>query len=241
MLPGYRDAGSGRWNSAWQRSASGVAPLSSMQMQFVTWLDRVLYRHPFEGASARRYARRERPAFGNLDDRLLDAIAPLLAPAQRLLDLGAGPATFAAAAAARHPHLAVVAVEPSRTFARTQPGLHAVRAAGEQLPLADASIDVAMCLSSIRHVQDRSATLRELRRVVRGTLVIVELDPAADPRRIAAHADQLGTVLRRAFGPLVVRTAPSADAIAQLAVRAGWRLQSRRDDAEQPVYIMELR
>ena len=240
MLPGYREARSARWNSEWQRSASGVAPLSSIQMQWVTWLDRVLYRQPFEGASARRYAHRERPAFGNLDDRLLDAMAPLLGGARRLLDLGAGPATFAAAAAARHPQLAVLAVEPSRAFARTQPGLHTVRAAGERLPLADASIDVAMCLSSIRHVQDRSATLRELRRVVRGTLVIVELDPAADPRRIAAHANQLGTVLRRAFGPLVVRTAPTANTIAELAVRAGWRVHARRDDAEQPVYIMEL-
>jgi ubiquinone/menaquinone biosynthesis C-methylase UbiE len=209
-------------------------------MPWVTWLDRMLYRHPFEGASARRYASRERPAFGNLDDRLLDAMTPHLAGARRMLELGAGPATFATAAAARHPHLTIVTVEPSRTFARALPRLHAVRGAGEQLPLADASIDVAMCLSSIRHVQDRSATLRELRRVVRGTLVIVELDPAADPRRIAAHADQLGTVLRRAFGPLVVRTAPTADTIAQLAVRAGWRVHARRDDAEQPVYIMEL-
>jgi ubiquinone/menaquinone biosynthesis C-methylase UbiE len=210
-------------------------------MAWLTWLDRALYRHPFEGASARRYAIRERPAFGTLDDRLLDDMAALLAPARRMLELGAGPATFATAAAARHPHLAVVTIEPSRDFARALPGLTALRAAGEQLPLADGSIDVAMCLSSIRHVRDRRATLRELRRVVRGTLVIVELDPAADARRIAAHADRLGSVLRHAFGPLVVKTAPSADTIAALAVEAGWRVHARRDDAEQPVYVMQLR
>ncbi len=201
----------------------------------------MLYRHPFEGASARRYASQERPAFGNLDDRLLDGMGQALASARSLLDLGAGPATFASRAAARHPDLTVLAIDPSRDFATSHPGVHVLRAAGEALPLGDRSIDVAICLSSIRHVRDRTATLRELRRVVRGTLVIVELDPTADDRRVAAHADRLGSrVLRRAFGPLVLRTAPTADAIIGLARDAGWRVRARRDDAIQPVYIVEL-
>ncbi|HUJ60363.1 MAG TPA: methyltransferase domain-containing protein [Kofleriaceae bacterium] len=206
------------------------------------WLDRFLYRHPFEGASARRYATAERPAFGGLDDRLLDGLAGALAGARRLLDLGAGPQTLAARAAARFPALAVIALDPSRDFARARAGVAAVRAAGEALPLGDAAIDVAICVSSIRHVRDRAATLRELRRVVRGTLVIVELDPEAEPARIAAHASRLGSpLLRRAFGPLVVRTAPPAAAITALARRAGWQLAGRRDDPEQPVYVLELR
>lgn len=205
------------------------------------WLDRVLYRQPFEGASARRYASQARPAFGDLDDRLLDGMAPMLAKARCLLDLGAGPATFAARAAARHPGLTVVAIDPSRDFARPQPGVRVIRAAGEALPLAGGAVDVAICLSSIRHVRDRGATLRELRRVVRDRLVIVELDPRADPRRIAKHADQLGSVLlRRAFAPFVLRTAPTADAIASLAVEAGWRVSGRRSDPVQPVYVLEL-
>src|SRR5207237_300202 len=103
-------------------------------------LDRVLYRRPFEGASARRYARAERPAFGDLDDRLLDRLD--LTGARRLLDLGAGPGTFAARAAARFPRLSVIAVEPSRDFRAS------VRARGEALPLADAAIDVAIMLSA---------------------------------------------------------------------------------------------
>ena len=202
------------------------------------WLDKVLYRHAFEGASARRYASAERPAFGALDDRLLDVLE--LAHARRLLDVGCGPRTFAARAAARFPALSVIALDPSRDFARRQDGLAVLRAAGEALPLADGSIDVAICLSSIRHVRDRGAVLRELRRVSK-RLVIVELDPRASPRRIAAHADRLGsTVLRHAFGPLVARTAPTCDAIAALARDAGWRELARRDDVEQPVYILEL-
>ena len=129
---------------------------------YVPLLDRFLYRYPFEGGSARRYARDERPAFGNLDDRLLDRMA--LTGTEHLLDLGCGPATFVRAAAARHPGLVIVPIDPSRDFARPP----VVRAAGEALPLADRSIDVAIMLSSIRHVRDRTRTLRELRRVVRG-------------------------------------------------------------------------
>jgi ubiquinone/menaquinone biosynthesis C-methylase UbiE len=154
-----------------------------------------------------------------------------------LLDLGCGPGTFARRAAELCPGLTVVAIDPSRDFAR--PGM--VRAAGEALPLADRSIDVAICLSSIRHVRDRAATLRELRRVVRDLAVIVELDPSADRRRVATHADRLGSMmLRRAFGPLMLRTAPPAAAIARLAVDAGFAVRALRDDPIQPVYIMEL-
>jgi ubiquinone/menaquinone biosynthesis C-methylase UbiE len=209
---------------------------------YVPLFDRLLYRRPFEGASAARYARDERPAFADLDDRLLDDLAGDLDAAhggtgRRLLDVGAGPATFARRAAARLPALTVIAIEPSRDFARAG----VVRATGEALPIADGAIDVAICLSSIRHVRDRAATMRELRRVVRGVAVIVELDPAADRRRIGNHADRLGSrLLRHAFAPLVVRTAPPAAAIVDLARAAGFALRARRDDAEQPVYILEL-
>jgi len=205
---------------------------------YLPLLDRLLYRHPFEGGSARRYARDERPAFGDLDERLLDDLAPeLTGEARRLLDLGCGPATFARAAAARFAQLTVVAVDPSRDFARRG----VVRAAGEALPLAGRSIDVAICLSSIRHVRDRAATLRELRRVVRGLAVIVELDPDADRRRIANHADRLASpVLRRLFGPFVLGTAPPAAAIVTLARDVGFTLRALRADPIQPVYIMEL-
>jgi ubiquinone/menaquinone biosynthesis C-methylase UbiE len=205
---------------------------------YVPILDRLLYRHPFEGGSARRYEHDERPAFGDLDDRLLDDLAPELAGAnRRLLDLGCGPATFARRAAARFPGLTVVAIDPSRDFARRG----VIRATGEALPLAGRSIDVAICLSSIRHVRDRARTLGELRRTVRGVAVIVELDPDADRRRIANHADRLGSpLLRHLFAPLVLRTAPPAAAIVTLARDAGFALRDLRADPVQPVYIMEL-
>lgn len=210
---------------------------SAVRVQ-VPLLDRLLYRHPFEGRGARRYARDARPAFGDFDDRLLDGLAPALdGPGRRLLDLGCGPGTLARRATARFPALHVVAIDPSRDFARAG----VVRAAGEALPLADRSIDVAICLSSIRYVRDRAATLGELRRVVRGALVIVELDPQAERARVAHHADRLGSaMLRRAFGPLVLRTAPPARSIAGLAARAGFALRDLRPDPIQPFYVMEL-
>jgi SAM-dependent methyltransferase len=211
------------------------------QSVYLPLLDRLLYQHPFEGGSARRYALDERPAFGDLDDRLLDRFAPELdardARPRRLLDLGCGPGTFARRASARFSALHVVAIDPSRDFARRG----VVRAAGEALPLAARSIDVAICLSSIRHVRDRAATLAELRRVVRGLLLIVELDPDAGPVRAAYHADRLGSpILRRLFAPLVLRTAPPAATIATLAIRAGFALRALGPDPVQPVYIMEL-
>jgi ubiquinone/menaquinone biosynthesis C-methylase UbiE len=153
----------------------------------------------------------------------------------RLLDLGCGPGKLAD----RHGGAAhVVAIDPSREFAK-RPGF--VRAVGEALPLGDKSIDVAVCLSSLRHVRDREQTLRELRRVVREKVLVVELDPAADRVRIANHADHIDSrVLRHAFGPLVVRTAPPSAVMRAIAERAGWSLRRLAPDPVQPVYLMEL-
>lgn len=197
-------------------------------------LDRWLYRHPFEGASARRYADDERPGFGDLDARLIARWHDELAGARRFLDCGAGPGTFAARLAAAHPHLAITRVEPSRELARAG----AIRARAEALPFAGGVFDVALCLSSIRHVRDRARAFAELRRVAR-TLWIVELDPDADAARCANHARHLGSrPLRWAFRPLVVRTAPTVDAIAAIARAAGWRTEAPLADPVQPVYLL---
>jgi ubiquinone/menaquinone biosynthesis C-methylase UbiE len=200
-----------------------------------------LYRRPFTGRSARRYAGLERPGFGDLDERLCEAWRPDLASARRVVDIGSGPGTVGCALRAAFPGLAVLEVEPSRDFVvRAVPR---VRALAEALPFATASMDAAVSVSSIRHVADRGRTLAELRRVVRpgGVAFVVELDPEAPPRRIQAHADRLGSrVLRTVFSPLVVRTAPPARVIEAAARAAGWREIARRDDPVQPVYELRL-
>jgi ubiquinone/menaquinone biosynthesis C-methylase UbiE len=204
------------------------------------WLDR-LYRHPFEGASARRYATLERPAFTDLDARTLAILAPRLAEARCVVDLGAGPGTLAAEIRAAYPATRVIAVEPSADFSRIANSHAVVRARGEALPLADACADLAICMSSIRHCADRRATLAELRRVVRpgGALAIVELDPDASSARAHNHARGLGAAyLRATFTPLVLRTAPPREAIAALAEAVGWRTIASRLDPVQPVYML---
>lgn len=203
-------------------------------------LDRWLYRHPFTGRSARRYVALERPGFGDLDRRLTARWAAELGAARVVLDVGAGPGTLAVHLRAVRPGLQVIEVEPSADFAAT-PGR--VRARGEALPLADGSVDVAVCLSSLRHVGDRRATLTELRRVVRagGIAHIVELDPAASRARVRAHARGVRSrLLQVGFGPLVVATAPTAATIAADARAAGWTTIEQVDDPIQPVYDLSL-
>ena len=204
-------------------------------------LDRWLYRHPFTGGSARRYTRLERPGFGDLDQRLVRRWAADLDAARVVLDVGAGPGTLARHLRAVRPDLLVIEIEPSADFDAAH---GRVRARGEALPLADGSVDVAVCLSSIRHVRDRRATLAELRRVVRagGVAHVVELDPDASRARVAAHARGVRSrVMRVAFGPLVVATAPTAAAIAAVARAAAWAEVTQVDDPVQPVYDLELR
>jgi len=207
-------------------------------------IDPWLYRHPFEGSSARRYARDERRGFADLDDRLLADWNHELTAADVLIDVGCGPATLAERAIARHPGLRVIGIEPSRTYtARPRPGMTLVRARAEALPLADAAADMAVCLSSIRHVADRALALTELRRVVRpgGACHIVELDPRADRTRARHHSRGLGSpLLRLAFAPLVMRTAPPVEAVIAAARDAGWDRIEQRDDPQQPLYRLRL-
>ncbi len=203
-----------------------------------------LYRHPFEGSSAQRYARDERCGFGDLDDRLLADWDHELAAADVLVNVGCGPATLAVRAAARYPDLRVIGVEPSRAYtARSRGGMTLVRGRAESLPLADGAADVAVCLSSIRHVADRPRALAELRRVVRpgGACHIVELDPRADRARARRHSHALGSpLLRLAFAPLVMRTAPPVELVADAARAAGWARVDHTDDPQQPLYRLRL-
>jgi ubiquinone/menaquinone biosynthesis C-methylase UbiE len=207
-------------------------------------LDSWLYRYPFEGRSASRYANLERPGFGDFDKRLIDELSPLIESATAILDVGAGPGATAGLISRRYPDKLVIAVEPSRAFT-SSPSAHSstVRAVGERLPLADSCIDVALSISAIRHVADRGRTFRELRRVVKseGTCIIVELDPTASSSRIRAHTAQMHSrVSRLVFGPLVCRTAPEWTHFADHAHDAGFRSVDHRTDAVQPVYVLRL-
>jgi ubiquinone/menaquinone biosynthesis C-methylase UbiE len=208
------------------------------------WLDPWVARRPFEGRTATRYAHAERPAFGDLDERLLARLAPELATARQVLDVGAGNHELAALVAARCRHAAVIAIEPSLSYTRaSRPGVTTLRAVAEELPLETASVDLAVCMSSLRHVRDRLAALTELRRVVRpgGATLVVELDPRADTERAERHRGALrSSVARWTFDPFLLRSGPTADQLARIARVAGWSDVTHDDDALQPVYVLRL-
>jgi len=95
------------------------------------------------------------------------------APAQRVLDLGAGTGRFTAALADAF-DAEVVAIEPShgmRTEARSK-GIKVIAARAEALPLQDATIDVAWLSNVIHHFDDLARAASELRRTVNSTVLI---------------------------------------------------------------------
>jgi ubiquinone/menaquinone biosynthesis C-methylase UbiE len=119
--------------------------------------------------------------------RLLDLIADRVAdePNATLLDIGAGTAPLARAAVARWPGVRVLAVDPSsgmldvgRREAAASLPLSARRriswlsGLAEELPLADASVDVALSSFTLQYLHNRLAAVREARRVSRPGAVI---------------------------------------------------------------------
>jgi len=207
-------------------------------MRPLAWLDPWVLRRPFVGRTAARYAS-QRLGFGDFDARLCARMAPDLEQAKLVLDLGAGAGELTRRLRRVQPNAAVVALEPSADYAA--PG--GLRARGEALPLANGCVDVAVCLSSIRHVADRLAVFTELRRVVRlgGAVYIAELDPDADQARRAHHRRGIRTAVASAlFEWVVLPTCPSAAEIEQVARMAGWEAAGSEPDASQPFYVMRL-
>ena len=209
-------------------------------MRPLAWLDPWVLRRPFAGRAAARYARQRR-GFGDFDARLIARMQPDLARARVVLDLGAGAGELATAIRRAHPDVAVVTVEPSAAYGASTS--RALRARGEALPLATGVVDVAVCLSSLRHVRERAAVLRELRRVVSpsGAVYIAELDPGADAARRDEHVRGMSSsIARAAFAWIVLPTCPSAEHFEIEARAAGWRHVDWQPDRRQPLYVMRL-
>jgi ubiquinone/menaquinone biosynthesis C-methylase UbiE len=207
------------------------------------WLDPVVARRPFEGRAARRYRLSARPAFGDFDERLLERLASELSRAERFLDVGAGTGALAHQIAERWPALVVVAAEPSAAFTRERLAVATVRACCEALPIAADAVDVALCLSSLRHARDRRRALAELRRVVRpgGTVWIVELDPEADRVRSERHRRAMRSLVARlSFDPFILRSGPTSVEIAEMARAAGFAAGPAEPDPLQPFFILKL-
>jgi SAM-dependent methyltransferase len=135
----------------------------------------------------------------------------------------------------------VRAVEPSaEMIAQRPPGSAlAVRASAETLPFDDASFDAAMAIFSDHHWSDRAAGLREMRRVARGPVVILNADPALAeafwltrdylpgfrdliPEPYRRHGHWLEE-LRELLGPAEERTVPVSHDCRDGFYQAYWR------------------
>jgi SAM-dependent methyltransferase len=92
---------------------------------------------------------------------------------KRVLDIGSGMGGFLVAAARNG--IAAIGIEPNATYCTItrlrgeRYGLAptVIRSVGERLPFPDATFDVVLAQDILEHVQDPTATLREMRRVLR--------------------------------------------------------------------------
>jgi SAM-dependent methyltransferase len=112
------------------------------------------------------------------DPRLAAAIRAAIGDARSVVNVGAG------AGAYEPPDLDVIAVEPAAAMtAQRLPGSTALvlDATAEAIPLPDDHVDAALAVLSDHHWADRAAGLRELARVARRRVVLVNSEPDAAP------------------------------------------------------------
>ncbi|MFN7418487.1 MAG: class I SAM-dependent methyltransferase [Alphaproteobacteria bacterium] len=111
------------------------------------------------------------------DPRIAARLVAALGPPAPLLNLGAGTGNY------EPENRWVVAVEPSVEMIRQRPAraAPAVRAVAQALPFAEGAFEAGLAVLTVHHWPDPLAGLRELRRVVRGRIVILTFDPAARP------------------------------------------------------------
>ena len=108
------------------------------------------------------------------DPKLAARIMDALGDAASVANVGAG-------AGAYEPRdRDVIAIEPSEVMVAQRPRSSApvLRATAEAIPLADDSVDVAMAVISDHHWRDRRQGLREMRRIARHRVVLVNSDPS---------------------------------------------------------------
>lgn len=120
--------------------AAGVAPFERLTDRYEAWFET----HPHAYLSE------------------LAALGELLGRPKRPIEVGVGTGRFADALGVP------IGVEPARAAGRRAHarGLTVVRGVGEALPLADASVDLALIVTTICFFEDDEATLAEVARIL---------------------------------------------------------------------------
>lgn len=112
-------------------------------------------------------------------DRWRDEVASMAGPGDTVLEIGSGPGSFAKRLEAKE----VFCLEPSRRlaeFSRTvldQDRTSLLRGVGEEIPLADGSVDKVFCVFSFRDFFDKPKGVSEMLRVLKegGQAYIVDI------------------------------------------------------------------
>ncbi len=106
------------------------------------------------------------------DPRIASRIVEALGEARSVLNVGAGTGSYEPA------DRELIAVEPSaEMIGQRPPGLApVVQASAEELPFADDSFDAAMAIITDHHWSDRAAGLREMLRVARQRVLLLNVD-----------------------------------------------------------------
>jgi SAM-dependent methyltransferase len=112
------------------------------------------------------------------DPRIAAAIDAALGDARKVLNVGAGTGSY------EPPGREVVAVDPSTVMLSQRPegSAPAFLGSAEDLPFFDDSFDAVMAVFSDHHWSDRAAGMREVLRVARQRVVLVNMDPALTER-----------------------------------------------------------
>jgi SAM-dependent methyltransferase len=111
------------------------------------------------------------------DPRIAAAILDALGDGASVVNVGAGAGSY------EPTDREVTAVEPSASMRAQRPaGRPAIDATADALPFPDGSFDAAMATFSVHQWPDLLAGLGELRRVARGPVVIMSIDPDFDQR-----------------------------------------------------------
>src|SRR5256885_1214516 len=151
------------------------------------------------GEAAQTYRHMRRP-----DSHIANRIWSAIGPARTIVNVGAGTGSYEPA------DRYVVAVEPSAAMRAQRPRelAPAVDAVAERLPFDDGSFDAGMAMVTVHQWSDTVAGLRELRRVVRGPVVVLTFDgDALDRFWLAGYAPELIAAERRRY--------PAMDLIAE--------------------------
>lgn len=149
---------------------AGVASVAAVRTGFMVRGIRSLDRRGgfFSRRGASAYAAGS-GIFAGLHERVARDAAASLRPGGVVVDVGSGPGRLVARLSALRPDARVIGVEPSREMRQLalQNGAETVDGRAEALPLADASVDLAVSTLSAHHWDDPVAAFRNLSRVLR--------------------------------------------------------------------------